>query len=517
MIQESSETAIWGEPLAEFHDAPNRMYRGRPGHEATLVEQLRSFLKSQIEDWAPDIIIVHERKGTAVLRALIEAPSDRIQWPWNRIVSSTALDQLPSDFLRGKRVLVFDDMIRTGKALKPVFERLRQFGCLSPETVRLAVFAAHEESSRNGAFTSNDFSVAWFYRDLAPSGYRRLRTQLLRFLQRSGSLMLDTEHLEVRLTLHAGSGRLLDALRRRAEATVFQSAANRTNITVFYPDDLAHCLPAERFPPASVQNEIVKKCRVIQREADEFAIIPICLPLIPIEGTEWPQSHRDRTLLGDAVRRSQSARFYGAALIASLYPLQWILRDLYASDPRTVSISLPSRGSDMVTGGGYCLDHLRVMYPTLDVDQLVQMIAETDRTAQSEGAKLRGRHFDLKSYIPTSDAQLRRDAMRLLQVIAAAVDERHAEELLYNPACDRRGGLEPTEIFGLGHRLGFKRPYVSALFDILIDEGSIVTRVEEVRDENGVARLVRTFKPDGEVVSELVRHFTIQWGLPSGF
>jgi hypothetical protein len=55
------------------------------------------------------------------------------------------------------------------------------------------------------------------------------------------------------------------------------------------------------------------------------------------------------------------------------------------------------------------------------------------------------------------------------------------------------------------------------LFDLLIDDGSIVTRVEEVVDEDGVTRLVRTFKPDGEAVSDLVRHLTVQWGLPSGF
>jgi hypothetical protein len=517
MTLESNAATIWGEPQPEFQEAPYRIHRGPTGYASTLVEQLRFFLQSQLEEWAPDIIIVHERKGTAVLRALIEGVPNPIRWRWKDIVSSTALDQLPADFFLGRRVLIFDDMIRTGKTLVPVYERLRRLHCLSPQTVRLAVFAAHEDSSRNGVFTPNDFSVAWFYRDLAPQGYRRLRTQLLNFLQRSGSLMLDTEHIEVRFTLHAGIGRLLSALRRKAEATVFQSAANRTNITVFYPDDLAHSLPVDKFPDGCAQAGIVKKCRVVQRNADEFAIIPICLPSTPVDDAAWPHTPRDCGLLGGAVQWTHYAKFYGAALIASFYPLQWILRDLYAADPRTVTISLPSRSGSAMTAGGYSLEHLRVMYPTLDTDQLVEMIAETDRAAQSEGAKLRSRHFDIAPYVPALDAQLRMDAMYLLQVIANAVDERHATELLFNPTCDRRLGLKSTEVFELGERLGFQRPYISALFDLLIDDGSIVTRVEEVVDEDGVTRLVRTFKPDGEAVSDLVRHLTVQWGLPSGF
>jgi len=116
-----------------------------------------------------------------------------------------------------------------------------------------------------------------------------------------------------------------------------------------------------------------------------------------------------------------------------------------------------------------------------------------------------------------SDAQLRKDAMRLLQVIADSVDQKHALELLYDSSCDRRVGLKPAEIFALGDRLNFDRPYVSALFDILIDDGSIVTRVEELVEDDGLTRLERTFKPDGEAVSDLVRHFIVQWGLPSGF
>ena len=512
MTPETLDIDIWGEALADFQtpvsDSDAGLYR------SILEEQLRLFLQGEIQEWTPDLIIVHERKGTAVLRALIESRANPFPWHWERIISSTALDQVSDEFFVGKRILIFDDMIRTGKALRPIFKRLVGLNCLSKTTVRLAVFAAHRESSRNGVLTRSDLNVSWFYRDLSTAGYRRLRRQLLHFLQHSGSLMLDTEHVEVRFKLNGGINRLLSALRRKAEATVFQSAAGRTNITVFYGDDAAHQLSSDRFPSGSVLSGIVKKCRIVQREADEFAIIPICLPEVPLEGGSWPVEKEDKELFGPAVSRSSQARFYGAALIASFYPLQWVLRDLYASDPAIAEISLPSHKSE-TSGSGYTLDHLRVMYPTVDIDKLVQLITDIDGVARSEGTKLRGRRFDVEPYAVSSDVELLRDAMRLLQVIAYAVDKRHAEELLYAPEADRPG-LRPNEIFDLGASLGFKRAYVSALFDILIDDGSVVTRVEDVIDEDGITRLVRTFKPDGEVVSELVRHFTIQWGMPLG-
>jgi len=381
----------------------------------------------------------------------------------------------------------------------------------------LAVFAAHEDSSRNGAFTSKDVSVAWFYRDLAPPSYRRLREQLLKFLQRSGSLMLDTEHMEVRLKLHGGVSQLVGALRRKADAIVFQSGGQRTNITVYYADDAAHRLPEARFPAGMNQIGIVKKCRVVQRAADEFAIIPICLPSISLADVDWPQDARDRRLLGNAVQGCPFARFYGVALLASLYPLQWVLRDLYASDPRMFTISLPRRSDEMGSGAGYSLEHLRVMFPTLAIDDLAEVIAEVDHVAQSEGSRRRHIKFDRPPYQPVSDARLRMDATRLLQVIARVVDERYASELLFDPSCQRRQGLNIEEVFALGERLNFDRAHISALFDILIDDGSLVTRVEKSLDADGVTRFARTFKPDGEAISDLVRHFTVQWGLPRGF
>ena len=73
------------------------------------------------------------------------------------------------------------------------------------------------------------------------------------------------------------------------------------------------------------------------------------------------------------------------------------------------------------------------------------------------------------------------------------------------------------EIFELGRRFDWESARISTLFDILIDDANLVTRVETYRDESGELRLARTFKPDGEVVGELLRRYTIQWGLPRGF
>jgi hypothetical protein len=78
-------------------------------------------------------------------------------------------------------------------------------------------------------------------------------------------------------------------------------------------------------------------------------------------------------------------------------------------------------------------------------------------------------------------------------------------------------GLRASEIFALGRQFGWEPARISTLFDILIDDAKIVTRVQRTMDENGWQRWTRTFKPDGEVVSDLLRRYTAQWGLPHGF
>ena len=511
---------VLAEPLEPMALAPrpptNVVAWATEAEDHEIERQLRVFVRGEIDSWQPDLIVVHERKGTAILRALIEGHVESIAWPWDKVISSAALEQLPRDSLKDKRILIFDDMLRTGGHIQPVVDQIRRMcsesiGVTSP--LRIAVFAAHEDSSGNGFLRLPGITYSWFHRDLTTCAYIRIRSSIVRMLQRCGSLMLDTEHIEVRLTLRGTFHEFVTALRRRAEAVVFESLGGRTNVTVCYEDDGAHELPEETFPDGSGLLNVVKKCRIVQRDPNEFAIIPICLPSVSRNASNWPQG-RDFEIFANGGLRSETAVFYAAALIASLHPLKWLLRDLYAADPKMFAISLPLRSSDPSATSGYDLEHLRVMYPTLNVQALADRIAEIEHDARTQGYERRGRKTEQERVEQIADDELHVRALELLQVVTKVVDDNHIRNLLSRGVASSRSGLRFNEVLKLGERLGSRRAHISALFDILIDEANLVTRVEPCVEEDGQTRLARTFKPDGEVVTELVRHLTVQWGLP---
>ncbi|HYV28484.1 MAG TPA: hypothetical protein VFA77_13190, partial [Candidatus Eisenbacteria bacterium] len=247
----NSTMTIWGEPLVTRPEAPESTFSFPETGEESIEGELRTFLEDEITRWKPDRIVVYERKGTAILRALIECSKSPLDWPWDRVVASTSLDQLSNEVLRSGRTLIFDDMVKTGENLRRVVEVLKSRGCCDDrmQNIRLAAFAAHEDfSSRSVA---GRWLNSWFYRDLTATSYARIRERIICLLQKSGSLMLDTEHIEVRVQIREGFSRLLDALRRKADPVEFRSAGGRTNITVYYGDDAAHTLPKERFPDES--------------------------------------------------------------------------------------------------------------------------------------------------------------------------------------------------------------------------------------------------------------------------
>lgn len=480
-----------------------------------LTAQLGAFLRSQVDEFRPDLIIVHERKGTAILRNFIEEvpEGERLDWSWDRVISSTALNQVDAAYFSGKRILIFDDMMKTGKHIQSVLDYLSEIGeeRLDTPVLRAVVFAAHEDAQPIVTSGALVVSTSAFYRGLSSTAYEVLRELIVRMLQLAGSLMLDTEHIEVRLRLKGSFGQLVESLRRSADAVVFSSAGGRKNITVYYGDDPAHCLPPERFPEGVGFTKIVKKCRIVHRTGDEFAIIPICLPSIP-ERTPWTLLPSDAAMLGAGVEMSSEGRFYGAALLGSLMALRWCVKDLFAGDRSVFALDYPRKSQEV--GKSYTLEHLRTMYPTLSVDRLVDEVVHCCQEAATEGRLIRSRQKAARAAWYWTDDELHSSALKLLQLIGATVDYRHAEASLLGETLRDRRGLRASEIFSLGTTLGFEAARISTLFDILIDDANLVTRVEVRPDDAGVRRIWRTFKPDGEVVSDLLRRFSRQWGVP---
>ena len=188
-----------------------------------------------------------------------------------------------------------------------------------------------------------------------------------------------------------------------------------------------------------------------------------------------------------------------------------MLRDVYAAEPELLRISLPSREADL--DGGFTLEHLLAVYPNLNLSLLVDRIAECERAAHKEGRALsQRRHSKSKPVSVTEDGILHRDSITLLMLISKTLDDREALGFFHKEP--RLRGLEMAEIVKLGASQGWTPSKISALMDILIDQAYLLTRVEQ--QLLNTKRLVRTFKPDGELVSDRVRKLISERGLPLG-
>jgi hypothetical protein len=491
------------------------------GHRgsAPIERQLHTFLQNQIREWFPDLIVVIERKGTAILRALKEG-AESFEWPWSKVVSSDIIEQVSNEFFENKRVLIFDDTMNTGYHLNELLTNFSKRGLGDKVKIRVAVFAVHESSFSGFPFQGEIVPHAWFYRSLTTTSYQAINAQIVRMLQQAGSLMLDTEHVEVRLRLHGSFSKFVEALQRNSDAIVFRSAGGRTNITVLYNDDEAHSLPADRLPSNTLCSKIVKKCRIVQRSTDEFAIIPICFPSVTEKMEEWSLSRSDQAMLGSNAKADYKTRFYDVGLIAALEVLRWALKDLAIWGVDNYTLSLPQRLDDRASNDGYDLEHLRAMYPALDIGCLTDRIAEVERIAASEGNALRAYRFESRKTPVYTDQELRRDALCLLSAMRLIADQRTVEKgVRYgweNSNSFHWEGLTLGEIYGLGEDLNWTDDRITTLFDILIDEATLSTDIAPFYCPDGVTRIVRTFSPAGEIVSELVRRYTTQWGLPHG-
>lgn len=328
--------------------------------------------------------------------------------------------------------------------------------------------------------------------------------------------MLDTEHIEVRLQLNGNLNQLVKALSRRATPIVFHSAAQRTNITVVYDDDTAHELAMDFLPKGMDGKGIVKKCRIVQREGTEFAIIPICFPHLPPGLPEWDNAGKLKDVVGSCLFRHDSSRFYGVGLTAALQVLGWVLRDLAASKDASFKLSLPNKNENAGATSGYSLDHLRVMYPSINTDCLYQWISDISAGASKDGHELRSVPVKEHSSPMFTSSDLRKKAFILLQLILENLDQRRVDRWVAGEDVNKHPcGMRASEIFALGREQGWEIPLVSTLFDILIDEATLVTHVEKVTDSEGHEWVARTFEPDGEIVTESIRRYTAQWGIHS--
>jgi len=490
--------------------ASEPVYPPWPKCKVDIETELITFLKTQMEDFDPDIVIVVERKGTAVLRCALEKSPDEKVVEWRNVLSSTAIENGDLKDLDGKRILVFDDMMRTGEHLTKLIRNLLAEGIIRSDlsNLRVAVFAVHQKMGNELGVDGQRVPYKWFYSGLADSGYRALRDRIIETLQAAGSLMLDTEHIEVLIRTKCSIDILAGLLSRRATVVPF-SSGGRMNLTVFFGVSSEKALIKSLGDGGLRFQGVVTKCRVVERAPNCFALIPICYPAVPEDYDLGNVPSRYQSLFKESAFSSKHGRFQAAGLLASMVVLGWIVEDLAAGDEPEVTIESPRRSGDPG------LDHLNVVLPGLDVSILESEMRNL--LGLSQGGRRGGtqswkaREEETGIYM-VEEREFHHSGIRLVQEMRYLLDVRGAEKYLSDGHEDLHPfGLRTREIFEIGKGFGWEDPKTSALFDLLIDHGILVTHVEPRIDADR-SLLVRTFEPDGEVVSQAVRDVSYAWG-----
>ena len=496
--------------------------------EIPIEHQLYDFINSEIEIFKPELIILVERKATATLRLIKSSEKFQLdkRWNWGNMISSSAIEQMPSEFFLNKRILVFDDMMMAGRHIQELFNLLLKITNrkLNTNLLRVAVFGIHKKSSGLKHYKEWNITLpnSWYYRDLQQDNYENIRGNIVRMLQNSGSLLLDTEHIEIRIKFDGHLNKLINALNRNGHTVVFNSSKWQ-NITVYYePEKIV--FDQNMFPRGTYFKNIVQKCRVVRRSINEFALIPICFPSVPSNYeiiNEWKNnSHIVSKLFKPESNFNNASVFYAVGLIAALEVLKQTIKDLSASSFKEATISLPKSSEEDFLTDGYTLNHLNVMYPNINLEGLNDYITDVFNTSWKNGNRVKNAPHKYNITKETDDEELTKASIKLLQAIRRKIDNALYEIFEFEDEYPHPFGLTASEIFDIGRALGIKdEEKISAAFDILIDNAFLVTHVQEkeLLIDSEEKFYVRTFEPDGEVISNKIRRFTSQFGLPLGY
>jgi hypothetical protein len=434
-------------------------------------------------------IVPVERKGTAVLRSLIE--SGELELKWQQIVSDAALDLLPHGFFGGKRVLLFNEMVHHGHNTEQALGKLRAKG-VSESDVEVVALAVHTDCPTSAR--PDHFLYGW----LSDERYEAKRSELVAMLQRHGSLLLDTEHVEVTVRLHCSVREFFEAVASCGSAIEFRSAG-RHNLTVYDPVDASDEDALAVISPDSLLDGVVKKGRVVQRGPDPnvFAVIGIWYPTTRSHaGKDMRFRFRDELRFLDELASTPLGAFYATGLVSGLQVLRAMMAPVRGLGDKVTILGAPTgRSVD-----GSPLDHLLALYPPLGADGIQHLrhymaALQATRQGSREGGQLER----------CGEAELEDAKNRLAREMLIATEAIRDLASVTGSQC-RPLGLSNREVFDIAEReCGLGKGRASAALDGLIDDATVVTRVEPSRGRHDSEHCMRTFEPDGEIVAAQLR------------
>jgi hypothetical protein len=328
-----------------------------------IERRLSRFLQKVLAQRDYDLIVCGERKATATLRLLIqEMQRPRVQWPWRKVLSSAAIEAYDWESFRGRSILVFEELVHHGKGLKKCREMLEHY---APVGVKIysAAFAVWE-----GCVHRPDI---WHYAALSDDDFRAYRDELVTALQQHGSLLLDTEHIELTAKVECGLKDFFGELARSAndgQTYSFVSAPKRMSVTVMQPGMVdANALPGV-LTPGSNTTGVVNKCRILERTHNYFSILPILYPNTRcVVEANWLDALPGFVNRKALERAKPIEIFYLVGLLASIEGLRAVVAALG---------DLIRRNKVVLEVAAENFAHLVTMFPNVDIHGLRQHVNE---------------------------------------------------------------------------------------------------------------------------------------------
>jgi len=456
---------------------------------------------------------VHERKGTAMLRRIIALCGEARPVTWDRVLSTaTLVQQARRGELKGK-VLLVDDLLKTGRTIVQVVDRLLRAG-VQPRDICVAVLGSHD-SFDLATLAELGVEIRIWRKSLADDAYVAYRRALVDTLQSRPGPFLDTEHIEVTVELRGHRHvrppsflALVDALARTGEVVTLPGGSGGRRASVYYPANSKHPSAGE-LGLGGKNAGIVRKCRVVEAGPNRYRLLAICLPDVDHDGdlSSATAEHFARQVLAtdsaaDHVKKlfaedpgSYREQFFHRSIVASLQPLLWALQDIYVTfGTAHAQVSVPTEREDLSVS----IAHLAVAYPGIDVSVLSALLWDAIHGAQLRAKELPKVAGDV---VHLDEHRLGHLAERLEQLVSIRVDQQVYERSMGLRRDEDELGIEHSALLKLGAQAGMPAAMVSAVLDEVLDRARFSTKVQTL----AAGRTVRTYKPDGEVTAQSLR------------
>jgi hypothetical protein len=489
--------------------------------------EVSEFLTSVFTKYKPYYVVTVERKGTALLRSALRGPlQNEIGIAWDRILSSDGLEAVSAEALENRPILLIDDGVHIGRRIRQTTDYLIEKKKVLRGNIRIAAFSVHEAATGKVDYR--------YFGELSDARYKEVRQLMLRQFQRDGSLLLDSEHMQIIVELNCGRLEFYDALCRLGVGVEHVSTGGRSNLTVQSPAISDERAFLSSLPPGTSVAGVVRKIRVVERVDGTHAIIPIFYPATATTLSANDLSGIEPVLA--AACTSPSSAFHLVGLYGCLELFKSAtsaLRQLERG--RKLNIRIPKPDDHDPES----LSHLKAVFPTVNVADLhlvLEKYVEEGRASKKKdflrkpcrvdatlGMSAWHKQQELKWAVlsalrtaadcsllpaqtrPLDGHKLRRGGATFADLISTIVFDQPGMVARGKTARRRVVGVAEPSVKSVDEAL------LSAALDELIDDAQVVTDMTEMRFADNLARFTRLLRLDGEIVYSEVKKATSLW------